>query len=88
MNSKDINGRYFGTKSTPNEADQDKYVFLPAAGLRYGTGWSSVGSNGVYWSNTPNGSLAYYLYFDSGNITPGNNNLRNYGFPVRCVRDK
>ena len=89
MNGKNINGRYFGTNSIPNEADQDKYVFLPAAGNRYDTSWSDVGSGGYYWSSTPISSNAYYLYFNRGIIAPENiDGYRNYGFSMRCVRNK
>ena len=44
-------------------------IFLPAAGLRYGTSLSYAGSDGYYWSSTPYGSYADYafgMYFDSG----------------------
>ena len=43
-------------------------IFLPAAGYRYGTSSSSVGSFGSYWSSTPygdDGSSANRLYFES-----------------------
>lgn len=47
------------------------YIFLPAAGYRYGSSLNLAGSGGGYWSSTPSGndydSYAYYLDFDSGN---------------------
>lgn len=88
MNSKDINGRYFGTKITPNEADQDKYVFLPAAGYRRGTSWNLVDSYGYYWSSTPRSSSAYGLNFLGDYIYPEYYGNCYFGFSVRCVRDK
>ena len=88
MNGKDIDGRYFGINSIPDEADKDKYVFLPAAGYRYGTRWTGVGIGGYYWSSTPKSSYAYRLYFNSGSISPENDSNRYSGFSVRCVRDK
>ena len=46
----------------------------------------SAGSLGYYWSSTPNGSsLAYSLYFLSGNVYASYSNFRYYGFSVRCV---
>ncbi|MBQ3657696.1 MAG: hypothetical protein II956_12765 [Bacteroidales bacterium] len=61
-------------------------VFLPAAGYCFGTDRNNDGSNGYYWSSTPNGeSNAYYLNFNSGNANVNNNN-RNYGQSVRAVR--
>ena len=62
-------------------------VFLPAAGNRNGTSVNNVGSNGNYWSSSPNGSNAdnaYNVNFNSGN--PADNNNRNNGFSVRLVR--
>ena len=88
MNGKDIKGRYFGTKSTPNEADQDRYVFLPVAGYRNGATWAYAGVYGYYWSSTPTSSGAYALSFDSNRINPGGSGNCDFGFTVRCVRDK
>ena len=64
-------------------------VFLPAAGFRYGTSVSTVGSSGYYWSSTPYGaSKAYYLYFDSSLVLPAHSNYRFYGYSVRLVQDQ
>jgi len=53
----------------------------------YVSGFSSVGSNGYYWSSTAiSATNAYGLYFDSSGVNPGNlSNLRQYGYAVRCV---
>lgn len=65
----------------------DCSTLLPAAGNRNTNGsMNNVGSNGYYWSSTPNGSNGYNLNFNSGNINVNNNNNRNNGFPVRCVQ--
>ena len=43
-------------------------IFLPAAGGRGSTYPGNIGSGGMYWSSTPDGSAAYsayYLYFGS-----------------------
>lgn len=64
-------------------------IFLPAAGLRYGTSSIFVGSNGLYWSSTAyeSSSLdAYNLYFDSGSKSTGYNYRRN-GRSVRPVSE-
>ena len=64
-------------------------VFLPAAGLRYGTSVNGVGSSGYYWSSSPYGSSADFAYdviFNSGNLYPAFNYYRNFGFSVRLVR--
>ncbi|MCQ2317484.1 MAG: fibrobacter succinogenes major paralogous domain-containing protein [Bacteroidales bacterium] len=63
-------------------------VFLPAAGRRYGTGVSFVGSYGYYWSSTPYEVLedgAYIMYFNSGNANTDCGG-RYYGYAVRLVR--
>ena len=48
-------------------------IFLPAAGFRYCSGdVNYVGSDGYYWSSTPNGSAdAWYLNFSSGGVGMG-----------------
>lgn len=48
---------------------------------------SNVGSNGNYWSASPNSeNNGYNLNFNSGNVNPANNNNRANGFSVRCVQ--
>lgn len=84
------NGRYFGTTTVPAEADQDKYVFLPAAGGRDSYGYSNAGAYSYYWSATLDASYtdyAYYLRFYSSYCGVSNYD-RNHGFSVRCVRNK
>ena len=60
---------------------------LPAAGNRNCNGnVNNVGSNGNYWSSTPNGSdNAWNLNFNSGEVNMNNNN-RCYGQSVRLVQ--
>jgi len=48
---------------------------------------NNQGSNGNYWSSSPNGTNAYNLNFNSGGVNPANNNNRANGFSVRCVKD-
>ncbi|MBQ3673293.1 MAG: hypothetical protein IJQ20_10225 [Paludibacteraceae bacterium] len=62
-------------------------VFLPAAGYRYGTGVDGVGSDGGYWSATPDDTdYAYNLLFYSGGLYPQDSYRRYLGFSVRLVR--
>ena len=64
-------------------------IFLPAAGLRNDTSLGGVGSRGNYWSsslNTGYPSLAYGLYFTSGNVYRVDY-YRCYGFSVRPVTE-
>ena len=61
----------------------------PASGYRNNSDGSmnNVGSNGNYWSASPNSeSNGYYLNFNSSNVNPSNNNNRANGFSVRCVQ--
>ncbi len=65
-------------------------VFLPAAGYRSGSSVSNVGSNGGYWSSTPNSSnvdYAYGVYFGSGYMDPQGSYNRCFGFSVRLARN-
>ena len=67
-------------------------VFLPAAGCRFGgfgdIGIINAGSDGYYWSASPNNvSLAYDLNFYGGNVDPSENVARNRAQSVRLVTD-
>jgi hypothetical protein len=62
--------------------------FYPAAGYRDVTsgGLGYVGSNGYYWSSSPNGASGCFLYFSSTSVSPSaSNGYRGYGFPARCI---
>ena len=76
-----IKGRIFG--------NDNNAVFFPAVGYRYSSNGTleSVGSEGVYWSATPNGSEnAYYMTF--GNMSARTDyDPHNNGFSVRCVAE-
>ncbi len=66
-------------------------IFIPAAGYRIGEYLSREGSNGDYWSSTPdpgNASNACNLGFDSGNGNPNYGSIRYAGFPVRPVSEQ
>ena len=63
-------------------------IFLPATGGRSGTSLFNAGSEGSYWSSTPD-SYAYYAYccgFNSGNHGTGWG-YRNEGLSVRPVTE-
>ena len=62
-------------------------VFLPAAGLRYGSDVDYVQDGGYYWSATGDGSGdAYFFYFYSDGASLGNSG-RFLGKSVRLVKD-
>ena len=63
-------------------------AFLPAAGYRNGSSVYHVGADGNYWLAKYSNSLnAYYLNFNSGNVTPGIGSDRYRGRAVRLVKD-
>ena len=63
-------------------------VFLPAAGVRYGSTVLGVQDRGHYWSATEgDSSYAYYLDFNSCGAYMGGGLYRNYGQSVRLVQD-
>lgn len=67
-------------------------VFLPIAGLRNvgGAGKiTSVGVRGCYWSRTNNNdNHAYYVNFNTGEVSPQIASNRVYGLSVRLVIDE
>ena len=76
-----INGRKF-------TGSNGGTIFLPAAGLRWGSDLYNVGSSGYYWSSSLNESYpgyAWSLGFNSGDVYAGDSN-RGSGQSVRPVR--
>ena len=64
-------------------------IFLPCAGYGNGASLDSAGSDGDYWSSVPNsdyGSIAWYLYFNSGGHGTNGSYYRYYGRSVRPVQ--
>ncbi len=76
----DTNGRSVSTVANS---------WYPATGKRSsnGVGLSSVGTDGYYWSSTPNGTRGTYLYFEDTSVTKDRVGDRAYGFSVRCVQE-
>ena len=64
-----------------------KVVFFPASGYYYGTTLNYRGSGGYYWASTLySSSNGRYLFFNSSDVGPQNDNGRFYGFTVRPVQ--
>ena len=62
--------------------------FLPASGYRDPT-LVQIGTNGMYWSSSADGTDSYGMTFANNNfITPNYKLLRQLGFSVRCVVDE
>jgi len=65
-----------------------KSIFLPAAGYGYDSDLDSTGSDGYYWSSTPDSvysDYAWYLHFDSSDFSRVRNG-RDSGRSVRPLR--
>ena len=63
-------------------------VFFPAAGSREGSRLYYAGSNGNYWTSSPNSHDTYYscdLYFNSGYVRADDDHDRISGLSVRAV---
>ena len=57
-----------------------------AGWYNYGNGdLGYKGGNGFYWESKANGTNAYNLNFNSGNLNPQNNNNKGNGFSIRCL---
>ena len=68
--------------------EQHGAVFLPAAGMRYGTSVDYAGSNGIYWSSSSGNGTGYswYVSFNDSQLTiQYNYGYRSYGQSVRLV---
>lgn len=86
-NGSAVNGMYFGTGSVPAESEQDRYLFMPAAGRKYTAILYDEGALGAYWSRSFGNDNADYFYFNSGGPTIYTDH-RYVGLTIRCVRDK
>ena len=76
-----VAGRRFTSRINENS------IFVPASGVRRGAGLNDRGSNGYYWSSSLYSQTSgYYLYFNSGGVTPADNDNRFLGFSVRAVQ--
>jgi hypothetical protein len=85
-----IAGRFFGERAQEATMDDLKgCVFFPALGYCFRGTLHAQGSFAGYWSSTYFSNYhAYYLYFFSSNTSPGTDwNRKNFGFPVRLVKN-
>ena len=62
-------------------------VFLPAADSRNGSTVNGEGTNGYYWSATPNSTDAFCVRFYSSGLYPTEYFSRHNGYSVRLVRE-
>ena len=93
LRSTNSDGSFSGNTITASQwsaLEQAGAVFLPAAGLRYGTSVSLVGSYGNYWSSSINdydgeGYQWYFYDYYAGSVNDRNDIYE--GFSVRLVRD-
>lgn len=68
----------------------DSMIWYPASGCLSGsTGrLSDVGVNGEYWAASSDGINAHYYVFScSGYVRPEGYCVKEYGFPVRCIKE-
>jgi len=81
-----INGVYGRKVTSKKSGFTDKWIFLPAAGIRYGTSLNSANSYGCYLSSSlSNTDKAAYVYFTSTDIYWYNFSYRCYGRSIRPV---
>ena len=78
----------YGWNNGGNGTNSSGFSGLPG-GFRYSNGYFDyAGSNGYWWSSSPNGSDAWLRGLNSVNENVYRNNLTlRFGFSVRCVRD-
>ena len=79
-----------GSAEIQNREDAyNSFLKLPSSGYRDYTSASMEGngSYGYIWSSSANGGGASSLYFESGDASWYANDIRAYGYSVRCLRD-
>jgi hypothetical protein len=62
---------------------------LPRAGIRDRDDGlvDGQGSDGSYWSSSPNGTTAFRMYFNDYSVSPAIYSGRAYGHSVRCFKN-
>lgn len=89
-NGTKVSGMFLGTKDQPSLTDQDKYLFLPYAGM-YNSGREQGGTAiGSYWHTGRDNKQGYTYQFESGyfkeNESGSSHPMRSN--PIRCVKSK
>jgi uncharacterized protein (TIGR02145 family) len=72
-----------------NGVDAYSFSALPAGSRYYDGNYYDEGLTAFFWSSTEsNSDYAYYMYLDYDDDNAGlPDDNKNYGFPVRCVKD-
>jgi uncharacterized protein (TIGR02145 family) len=80
----------FTNWSNPNTAATNSSGFsgLPGGDRHTDGTFTSVGSNGYWWSTSESGSYAWYRSLSStSGFATRNSNSRGFGYSVRCIKD-
>lgn len=82
-------GSFHDCNANCREAAASSKLKITTAGGRVGSNGmlATQSSVGRYWSSSPSGVSANYLYFDSTNVNPTNSTYRTFGYSVRCIKD-
>lgn len=88
-----VDGWYLGTSVLSDIADQDKYVFLPAAGQSVWAQISYAGRLTAYWSSTFVADNTPRAHYSSSNYEEPSafvisDNPTSHMYAVRCVKNK
>ena len=85
-----VKGMKFWKKDTEEPTDGNSYIFIPAAGDCNDGRHGGVGSWGCVWSASrygSNASIAWYMFFDAGNVGMSDGSRCN-GYSLRAVVSK
>ncbi len=75
---------------TPNKGatNETGYTALAAGARNFNGAFALIGEYSYWWANTENSTNAYYRYISYlGSNFNRNNNSKNLGFSVRCIKD-
>ena len=65
---------------------QNKPIYTTRSGFFYSSSFDHRASLGYLWSGTSiSGTNAYYLLYNSSDVSPASYSNRQIGFPVRCI---
>lgn len=69
------------------DAGNSAYPYYPMSGFYNGNDYPNCGSWGYTWTNAPTKDGAAALLLQPGGTFPSSNEKRDYGIPVRCMRE-
>lgn len=74
-----------GGVNDAEKSDNLKSIWLAQQGGRYNVGFTTVGTQGSYWTSSPFGNSSSYIFSITDTQASSGSGAKGLGFPVRCI---